>query len=382
MLSTEDRLMARQFNLRSRQLFWRGIVPDSHPIWHMDEESLVDWVCDYQTKNNLLVDGRLGPSTLITMLANTRGGIGGFIIDGQEVCVEGARVARMFTPSEGQTVKPDICCILSIPELDYACRDRMLGRLGVRAHFSIDSSNGPSGESLIIQWADPMRAVPFNPVFETVDYPRRRQCVGVEFETVLLLYQLDSDERRWQRRRPVVKAPVGKKVINQPILYAPQLKAFGHIMDVLEQHLGIPKVYPLDANGYNTDLLEAGDLEAYKGYLAKFNYFQMNNEPGAGFVASLEEIFGKLEEKPQSQGAQVSSPTAQAQAESSILDLSKYEAHRKELAEHPEPTSGFIPEHEDGPRFSLSQAIASAYGTGRGARAGRMAARCKKFDND
>ena len=87
MLSTEERLLARQFNLRSRQLFWRGIVPESHPAWHMDEESLVDWVCDYQSKHRLLVDGCFGPSTLIVMLAESRGGLGGFIIDGKEVII-------------------------------------------------------------------------------------------------------------------------------------------------------------------------------------------------------------------------------------------------------------------------------------------------------
>lgn len=378
MLSTEERLLARQFNLRSRQLFWRGIVPESHPAWHMDEESLVDWVCDYQSKHRLLVDGCFGPSTLIVMLAESRGGLGGFIIDGKEVVMDGVRVARMFVPGNGQIVKPDLCCVLSIPELDYACRDRVNGRLGVRAHFSIDSSRGPDGESLIVQWADPMRAVPFCPVFETVDYPRRRQCVGVEFETVLLLYQLDSDERRWQRRRPVVKAPIGKRVINQPILYGPQLKAFEHIMDMLEKHLGIPKKYPNLDGTYHTDLLEAEHLEGYSGYLAKFNYFQMNNEPGAGFVDSLDRIFGKLETVEQS----VVGIQGNAEAVKPALDLSRFDDKRQELAGKPEPTSSFVPEHEDGPRFSLAQAIASAYGTGRGARAGRIVDRCRKFDND
>lgn len=378
MLSTEDRLLARQFNLRSRQLFWRGIVPDSHPVWHMDEESLVDWVCDYQSKHQLLVDGCFGPSTLIVMLAEGRGGMGGFIVDGQEIVIEGARVARMFVPGNGQTVKPDLCCILSMPELDYACRDRVNGRLGVRAHFSIDSSRGPSGESLIVQWADPMREVPFCPVFETVDYPRRRQCVGIEFETVLLLYQLDSDERRWQRRRPVVKAPIGKRVINQPILYPAQLKAFGHIMDVLEQHLDIPKKYPILGGNYHTDLLEAAELEGYRGYLAKFNYFQMNNEPGAGFVASLESIFGKLSVAEVAASGVIK---PESEVTKPVLDMARFADKRQELSDHPEPTSSFIPDHEDGPRFNLAQAIASAYGTGRGARAGRMVDKCKKFDD-
>ena len=39
------------------------------------------------------------------------------------------------------------------------------------------------------------------------------------------------------------------------------------------------------------------------------------------------------------------------------------------------------PAYEDGPRFSLSNAIAAAYASGKVARAGRIAERAKKFDN-
>lgn len=379
MLSSQERLEARQFNQRARQLFWRGILPDTHPVYHLDEESVVDWVCDYQAQNQLLCDGKMGPSTLIVYLANARGGVGGFIIDGKEVVVEGARVARMFTPGDGASVKPDLCCILSVPEIDYAARDRVNGRASVRSHFSIDSSKGLNNESLIIQWADPMREVTFCPTFETVDYPRKRQCVGIEIENVLLLYQLDSDERHWQHRRPVVKAPIANKLINQPAVYDQQVRALSHILDVLEKEVGIPRKFPMQDGDYQTSPVE--QLDEYSGCLAKFNYFQMNNEPGAGFVLHLETLFGKLEtsEKASSKGL-LASEITESSAEEKRVDLSRFEAKKAELAKAPEPTSSFLPSHEDGPRFSLANAIAAAYDSGKAARAGRIADKCSKFD--
>ena len=377
MLSTEERLQARQFNLRARQIFWRGILPDTHPIWHLDEDAVVDWVCDYQSKNRLRCDGKFGPSTLITFMANARGGIGGFIVDGQEIDIPGARVARMFTQSAEIKVQPDLCCLLSIPELDYVTRDRFNGKASVRAHFSIDSSNGPDGESLIIQWADPLREVPFSPAFETVDYPRKRQCVGIEIENVLLLYQLDSDERRWLRRRPVIKAMIGNKLINQPAIYDAQIKALNHILKVLEEFAGIPRVFPNLDGQYRTELLDT--IDDYRGCLAKFNYFQMNNEPGAGLVPHLTTLFGPLD----SQTSDTESTASEDSSKADVLpDMSRFESQRQELSDHPEPTSSFLPDYEDGPRFSLANAIAAAYGSGKAARAGRIADKCQKFDRD
>ena len=375
MLSTEARFQAQQFNMRARQIFWRGILPDNHPLWNMDQDSAVDWICDFQTKNQLLCDGRFGPSSLIVFMANTLGGMGGFIIDGKEITIEGARVARMFTASPETKVEPDLCCLLSIPEIDYISRDRVNGKARIRAHFSIDSSEGPEHESLIIQWADPLREVPFSPVAETVDYPRKRHCIGIEIENVLLLYQLDSDERRWLRRRPVIKANIGKKLINQPIIYDAQIKALDHILDVLEKHAGIARTFPSQNGEYNTDLLES--LDNYKGCLAKFNYFLMNNEPGAGLVPHLETLFGKLDE--------VSAELQESQADTSSAqapDLSRFGAQKQELAQKKEPTASFIPTHEDGPRFNLTHAIAAAYASGKAARAGRIAEKVKKFDED
>ena len=372
-LGNEDRQCARQFNMRARQLFWRGVVPESNALWRLDDDGIVDWTLDYQEKHGLLADGRFGPACLITMMAESLGGIGGFIIGGREIAVEGVRVARMFSPSDGAEVKPDLCCILSVPELDYACRERVNGRGRVRAHFSIDSSMGTNGCSTVIQWADPLRAVPFCPSFETVDYPRRRDCVGVEIENVLLLYQLDSDERRWMKRRPVVKAKLGNREINQPVFYPQQMKALEAVLDVLEKHAGIPRTFPNAEGVYTTSIVEDENLAGYCGCLAKFHYISMNNEPGAGLVPWLEELFGKLEPVEHKSAVEAAVPAV-------AVDMSAFEERRKELEGKPQPTSTFSPDYEDGPRFNLANAVAAAYASGKVARAGRIADRARKYD--
>lgn len=390
-LTTEERLQARQFNMRARQIFWRGILPDTHPLYNLDEDAIVDWVLEFQKSYHLLQDGKFGPSSLITFMANQRGGIGNFIIDGKEIADPGARVARMFTAApDAPKVSPDLTCLLSIPEIDYISRDRFNGRAKIRAHFSIDSSIGPDGESLIIQWADPMREVPFTPTFETVDYPRKRQCVGIEIENVLLLYQLDSDERRWLRRRPVIRASIGNRLINQPMIYDHQVKALKRILRVLEQYAGIPAAFPVADNIYRTDLLEADELMNFKGCLAKFNYFLMNNEPGAGLVPHLETLFGGLNtaveddtasnsDAPAAQNTPHIAPLPKERPKS--IDLSQFEDQKAELAKTKTPTSAFVPTSEDTPKFSLANAIASAYASGKAGRAGRIMEKCSKFED-
>ncbi|MBR4986305.1 MAG: hypothetical protein IKY83_11280 [Proteobacteria bacterium] len=390
-LTTEERLQARQFNMRARQIFWRGILPDSHTLYHLDEDAIVDWVLEFQKSYHLLQDGKFGPSSLITFMANTRGGIGNFIIDGKEINDPGARVARMFTAAPDATkVKPDLTCLLSIPEIDYISRDRFNGRAKVRAHFSIDSSIGQDNESLIIQWADPMREVPFTPTSETVDYPRRRQCVGIEIENVLLLYQLDSDERRWLRRRPVIRASIGNRLINQPMIYEPQIKALKRILRVLEQYADIPAVFPVADNIYRTDLLEESEIQNYKGCLAKFNYFLINNEPGAGLVPHLETLFGGLSQ-PDPENSDTHADAESQAAKPHIaplpkeppkpIDLNSFEAQKAELAKTKTPTSTFVPTSEDTPKFNLANAIASAYASGKAGRAGRIVEKCTKFED-
>ncbi len=376
-LSNEDRQIARQFNMRARQLFWRGVVPENCPIWRLDDDSIIDWIVDYQQQHQLLPDGRLGPSGLITMMAESLGGVGGFIIDGKEITVENTRVARLFVPGCAEAVKPDLCCILSIPELDYVCRERVNHRTPVRAHFSIDSSVGLNHQSLIVQWADPLRSVPFSPTPECIDYPRRRQCVGIEIENVLLMYQLDSDERRWIKRRPVTRAKIGNREINQPAVYDQQINALRVILDVLEKYAGIPKTFPNAGGLYTTAVLDDGQIDDYRGCLAKFNYLVMNNEPGAGLVPWLETLFGKLESV---QADAEPEDAASAVLPANSVDLTQFEARKKELNESPQPTSSFLPTYEDGPRFNLANAIAAAYASGKVARAGRIAERAKKFD--
>ncbi len=377
-LTSEARQIARQFNMRARQIFWPGIVPETSPLWRLDDDSRVDWVLEYQQQRQMLADGRFGPSCLITMMAESLGGVGGFIIDGKEIQVENTRVARMFVPSDGTRVTPDLCCFLSIPELDHICRERLNRRTPVRAHFSIDTSVGLHQQGLIVQWADPMRSVPFSPTFETIDYPRKRQCVGIEIENVLLLYQLDSDERRWLKRRPVIRAKIGNREISQPAVYDHQIRALECILDVLEKYAGIPKTFPNFNGDYITAILEDDQIADYRGCLAKFNYILMNNEPGAGLVPWIENVFGKLEKTSAEESDEID---AEPVLPASMVDLSQFESRKKELSEAPQPTSTFLPAYEDGPRFSLSNAIAAAYASGKVARAGRIAERAKKFDN-
>lgn len=379
-LSQTEREAAKAFNTRARQIFWRGAVEAKCPVWNMtNDDDIVDWVEAFQVKHDLLVDGRLGPSTMIVMMANERGGLGDPIVDGKEVHIDGLRVARMFVPgADLPRVEPEMCCVLSQAELDRETRDRVRGTGGrVRAHFSIDSSRGAHGESLIIQWADPLRQCGFCPVNETFDYPRSRQCIGVEIENVLLLYQLDSDERRWLRRRPVTKAQIGTTGVSQPIIYEEQAKAFERLMSLIVNACGIPNAYPCDETGlYSTALLDGNALNGHKGFIAKYNYFQQNNEPGVGFAMLLERFFGKREA--------ITSDTQAAAAIEMPADnyLANREAAKAELADKPEPTQSFSPKHEEDPRFNLSAAIAAAWQSGKAARGARLADRAKKFDQN
>lgn len=374
MLTTEERLLAVQFNLRARQLFWRGLLPENHEAFGIDGDALVDWVLAFQAANDLAQDGCLGPSTLITIAALARGGVGGAIVGGREVAIDGVRVARMFVPGDEAAVVPDVCCVLSMPEIAKATRERLAGNAKKRVHFSIDSSKGCRECSLIVQWADPLRAVPFCPERETDDYPRGRQCVGVEVENFLMLYQIDADERHWRRRRPMVKATIQHKVVSQPVLYRAQVRALDALLDMFARELGIPKVFPMKDGEYDNSLLDGDVLDGFRGCLARYNYISVNNEPGAGFAASLETIFGEIDRKSEKK-SEVARPVVP------MFDSSQFDEARRTLAEHPEPTATFGIAHEVDAPFNLSDAIAAAYLTGRGARAARLAERCKKFDD-
>ncbi len=375
MLTTEDRLLAAQFNLRARQLFWRGLLPDGHEAFGLDGDALIDWVLAYQAANGLAQDGCLGPSTLIAIAAQSRGGMGGAIVGGREIETEGAHVARMFLPGDERPAEPDVCCILSMPEIAKTTRDRLSGQLKKRAHFSIDSSKGCNGCSLIVQWADPLREVPFCPLRETDDYPKGRTCVGIEAENFLMLYQIDADERHWRRRRPMTKATIQHKGVSQPALYPSQVAALGKLLGMLEKEAGIPKAFPMADGDYVHALLDGDVLSSFRGCLARYHYISANNEPGAGFAASVETLFGKVAKKSESD-------SKEASAHVPVFDASQFEAARRELAEHPEPTATFGIAHETDAPFNLSDAIAAAYAAGRGARAARLAERCKKFDEN
>ena len=374
MLTTDERLIATQYNLRARQLFWRGLLPENHHAWTLSGESLNDWVLDFQTQNDLVADGCMGPSTLLTIAAMQRGGVGGFIFDGKEVCVDNIRVARTFTAesSYSAVVHPNLICVLSMPEIARTTRDRLNGSSKIRAHFSIDSSIGSHATSLVIQWADPMRSVPFCPVSETDDYPKNRQCIGVEMENFLLMYQIDADDRQWRRRRTTVKATINKKAVAQPLLYPSQISALEKTLNAIEKATNIPHRFPIVDHRYQTDMLSGESLDTFEGTLAKFNYIDVNHEPGAGFACSLETLFGKLEAPEDTK--------ANKADQKPLFDNAQFEAQRAVLAAQPQPTTTFQVTHEDTPRFNLNQAIAAAYAAGRGARAARIAERCKKFD--
>ena len=380
-LSIDDKATAQKFNRRSRQIFWRNIVPQTHPLWQMDDDAILDWTLDFEEKHGLLCDGRFGPSCLIALTALSLGGLGGFIIDGREISVPGTIVARMFTPNvDAASVKPDLCCVLAMTELDLAVRERVNGRKPVRAHFSIDSAEGANGESLIIQWADPMRAVPFCPVPKTAEYPQNRQCVGIEIETVLNLCMLDSDERRWIRRRDLVVSDINGQSVRQSILYDEQIAALRKVMQVLEEYAGILHAFPVRGHAYDTDIVE--NLDGFCGYVGRFNYMNAMHEPGAGFVARLNDLFGALETpKPEvHETPAVAKDTPAEPPRDDSFVLSKYDAQKEELAKKTSPTASFLPTHEDTPRFNLANAIAAAYSSGKAARAGRIADRVKKFD--
>lgn len=389
MLQSEQRQIAIQYNLRARQLFWRGIIPETHSVWHLNGDALVDWAVEFQNFHGLLADGCMGPSTIIAVAALARGGIGGPIIDGEEVGTANLKVARLFMPGEGAAASPDLCCILSMPEIAKTTRERLAGHAKVRAHFAIDSSRGQNGASLVVQWADPMRAVPFCPAAETDDYPKNRQCVGIELENFLLLCQIDADARQWRRRRPVAKAVIGGKTVSQPILYDSQIRSLDLLLQTLEDKLRISKTFPMKNGVYRTDILEGQDLDAQKGVVARFNYIDVNHEPGAGFVNSLETIFGKVQPQENSEhqsgnpsGMDHKPENAGTTAKPRTMDTADFSDAQRELAEHPEPTSSYRVRHEELPRFNLSQAVANAYATGKAGRADRLAEKCKKFDDN
>ena len=261
-----------------------------------------------------------------------------------------------------------------MPEIAKTTRERLAGNAKKRVHFSIDSSKGCRECSLIVQWADPLRAVPFCPERETDDYPRGRQCLGVEVENFLMLYQIDADERHWRRRRPMVKATIQHKVVSQPVLYRAQVRALDALLDMFARELGIPKVFPMKDGEYDNSLLDGDVLDGFRGCLARYNYISVNNEPGAGFAASLETIFGEIDRKSEKK-SEAARPVVP------MFDSSQFDEARRSLAEHPEPTATFGIAHEVDAPFNLSDAIAAAYSTGRGARAARLAERCKKFDD-
>ena len=293
MLNPQEIEIAKSFNRRARQLLWRSTLPDSSPLFGLDDNALIDWVLDFQHNHGLKMDARLGPSTLLTILAQDYGGLGGIIVGGKEIPIPDTQVARLFKPATPlqNPVCPDLSCILSVPELLYACRDRIKGRRPIRTHFSIDSSTGTQDHSLILQWADPLDAVTFCPTQDHGDYPKGRQCIGIEIETVLLNHQLDADERQWMHRRSMVRGNIGAQSVFQPAIYPHQIRSLKQLLLVLESATGIPCIFPTQEGLFVTSPLPESELSSYRGCLARFHYCENNHEPGVGFVCALPDVF-------------------------------------------------------------------------------------------
>ncbi|MFA5623811.1 MAG: hypothetical protein WC966_01980 [Bradymonadales bacterium] len=376
-LNTDQIQAAKAFNTRARQIFWRGAVPSANPVWDLDDDGVIAWTLDFQREHGLLQDGRLGPSTMICMMALERSGLGGLIIGDEEIPCNDTIVARMFVKNPSlKVVEPKIACFLSMPEMDRETRERVYGGARIRAHFSIDSSRGAKGKSLIIQWADPLKEVGFCPTNESIDYPKMLQCIGIEVENVLLQYQLDMDERRWLRRRGFAKADVAGSLASQPVYHPEQMQALDALMNVLQKHAQIPRIFPVNGPSYDTYCHDASKFKEYNGYLARFHYHQRHNEPGAGFVAQLETLFGKLETTgdEQKQARQIDMPAAD------YINSSAEE--REKLQAQSAPTPCFVPSKDDDPRFNLTQAITMARSGGKQSRAARLIQRYEKSTQD
>ncbi|OIP42545.1 MAG: hypothetical protein AUK47_04090 [Deltaproteobacteria bacterium CG2_30_63_29] len=295
----EVRVDAKDYNGWAKRFLWPFNLPAECPVHELDpgSEACVEWISEFQRQHGLLVDGRLGPSTLYACVAvyhEGAGGVGGLLIGGETVDI-GVPVARMRSlMAEHQTLSkaPDLCVLLSTSEMERATRSRRLREKPLRSHFAIDGSRGVNGKSLIIQWADPLCIVDFVPVLEPSDYPANRQAVGIELENPLTAHHRDSDARRWQRKRNNVSADINGRVSAQLEYHPEQLQSLILLMDVLESRLGLPRQFPIRNGKYDTYL--SSNWQDHKGYLARFNFEQRLNEPGAGLVQQLPTLFGPL----------------------------------------------------------------------------------------
>ena len=151
----------------------------------------------------------------------------------------------------------------------------------------------------------------------------------------------------------MVKETIQHKVVSQPVLYRAQVRALDALLDMFARELGIPKVFPMKDGEYDNSLLDGDVLDGFRGCLARYNYISVNNEPGAGFAASLETIFGEIDRKSEKK-SEAARPVVP------MFDSSQFDEARRSLAEHPEPTATFGIAHEVDAPFNLSDAIAVA----------------------
>ena len=283
---------AKDFNDWAKRFLWPFNLPEACPVLDLDaaSEACIEWIKAFQTQSGLRKDGYLGPSTIHALVAEQLGGMHtSLLINGEEFEI-GSPVARFFTTSSTEEVKPDLMVLLSSGELLRMARERRDGKKGLRSHFSIDASRGADGQSLIIQWADPGRAVGFVPASEDDDYPAARMAVGIELENPLTQYSRRSEMRKWLRAREMVTEEIDGRRVRSLEYHPEQIKALKALIGSLSEILDIPMVLPTSGRGFDTRL--APELaRKFQGCLARFHFKNVLGEPGAGVVRAAHQIF-------------------------------------------------------------------------------------------
>ncbi|MDX9720073.1 MAG: peptidoglycan-binding domain-containing protein [Myxococcota bacterium] len=326
-----------------------------------ESEACEQWLRDFQQAHGLREDGRLGPATLAALAAVydvDGGGMGGLIVGGEELEL-GIPVARMNTlgkQSKVPTEPPTLAVLLSVFELERQSRYRRVGERPIRAHFTIDASQGRDGHSLIIQWADPLRSVGFAPVEEDGDYPRNRSAVGIELDNPLSLHERGGDERRWSRPRRVVSAEINAQRCRQLSFHPEQLASLKRLMAALDEKLAIPLDFPQQQGRYLSKRFD--NCANWHGYLARFHYAERLHEPGAGLVEALPQLFGALAEPEQSE---VTNPETSPRPELTVsracppLVSIDPKSEESSVAWQAPPSSALNPRSDAGSVFSMSQ---------------------------
>lgn len=291
-----------KYNSWARQILWANALPPTCPVHRMDPESKACemWVREFQETHGLFVDGLLGPTVVLAcagVYGEGMGGFGALIIGGEKIALD-VPVLRLFdvSASAEESVAPDVITLLSIAEVHREARRRVKGQ-GIRSHFSIDGSKGRDGHSLIIQWADPLRAVSFLPVGKHGDYPEGRAAVGVELENPLAMHYREREGRIRLRQRDRVTATVGNMSARQLGYFPEQMSALDRLLTALSGIPGLSTSFPRGPIGEFLTDCDPERWGTWKGVLARFHYHNRLNEPGASLVPYLPFLFGSEVER-------------------------------------------------------------------------------------